>query len=254
MVDLALNNPLTRQDLLRARLQAGDPLIAVDLAREFGLSLDTIRRDLLALEELGILQRVRGGAVPVRSHSTTYKERREEPQTDCDALVKAAVPLIKEGMTIMVDGGTTLTHLARHIAPLRNLLVVTPSPTVAAIMLEKDIATYLIGGQISPWGGVATGAEAEGAIRNLAADLAFVGICGLDVDFGLSADDASEAGVMRAMASSASRTILILAHSKLGQRARHRVLPIDQLGTIITDASCDSMQPFLSAGAEIIHV
>ncbi|WP_319533117.1 DeoR/GlpR family DNA-binding transcription regulator [uncultured Cohaesibacter sp.] len=254
MVDLALNNPLTRQDLLRQRLEAGEPLIAVDLASEFDISLDTIRRDLMVLEEEGLLQRVRGGAVPIRRPSSTYKERRITPETECDALVRAALPLIREGMTIMIDGGTTLTHLARLMSPLRDLLVITPSPSVASIMLEKDITTYLVGGQVSPWGGIAVGAEAEGAIRNMAADLAFAGVCGLDAEFGLSGDHASEVGVMRAMAAAARRTVVIAAQSKLGQRARHRVLPVEDLSMIVTDADPNTMQPFRAAGVEITHV
>ena len=79
MTDLALNNPVVRQNLLRQRLEAGDPLIAAELAKEFDISLDTIRRDLLVLESEGLVQRVRGGAVPVRADSSTYSQRRQAP-------------------------------------------------------------------------------------------------------------------------------------------------------------------------------
>ena len=258
MTDLMLNNPLVRQELLRQRLESGGPLIAADLAQEFNISLDTIRRDLLALEGEGCLQRVRGGAVPVKAPvkkpETTYRQRRSRPTTDCSRIVPATLPLIREGMTIMLDGGTTVAHLADLLPPLSGLLVVTPSPVVAALMLDKDIETHLIGGPVSPWGGVAVGSDAEKALANCAADLAFVGICALDETFGLSSHHADEAGIMRTMDRVSSRTVLMLSRDKVGQRARHHVLAPDQTTTIVTDADPAAMQPFVDAGAEIIHV
>ncbi|PLW77778.1 DeoR/GlpR family DNA-binding transcription regulator [Cohaesibacter celericrescens] len=254
MKELALNNPLVRQDLLSQRLQEGKQLIASDLAREFDISLDTIRRDLLALEDQGLVQRVRGGAVAVRKPAATFTERLSEPPNDCSKIVPAAIPLIKEGMTIILDGGTTLAHLAELLPALPNLLVITPSPVIASILLQKNIATHLIGGRISPWGGVAVGGDAVHALGKLAADLAFIGICGLHAQFGLASDYADEADLMRAMATSADDTVLVCSKEKIGQRARHQVLSPEQLSIIITDADVATMQPFKEAGAEILHV
>ena len=254
MSELTLNNPIVRQELLKQRLDGGGQLIATELAEEFDISLDTIRRDLLALEEQGLAQRVRGGAVPVRKPETTYTQRRSQPTTDCSKVVPAAIPLVKPGMTIMLDGGTTLTHFAEILPALPDLFVITPSPVIATITLGKSIETHLIGGRISPWGAVAVGSEAEKAIATMSADLAFVGICALDEDFGLSCQHSDEAGVMRAMARAARDTVLILSKDKVGHTARHRVLPPNALSFIITDADASMMQPFAEAGAEILHV
>ena len=254
MPDFALNNPDVRQTTLRERLEAGTQLIAAELAEEFDISLDTIRRDLLALEETGVAQRVRGGAVPVRAPTKTYLERRRRPTTDCSRIVPAALPLIKEGMTIILDGGTTLTHLAERIEPLPDLLVITSSPAIAVILMEKSIATHLIGGRLSPWGGVAVGRQAEDALGKLSADLAFVGICALEAEFGLSADKADEASAMQAMARAAQSLVLVCARDKVGRRARHHVLAVDQNAIIVTDADSQIMKPFEDSGAEIIHV
>nr|WP_319515291.1 DeoR/GlpR family DNA-binding transcription regulator [uncultured Cohaesibacter sp.] len=253
MTDLTLNNPSVRQTLLRSRLESGEQLVAGDLANEFGISLDTIRRDLLALENGGLAQRVRGGAIPVRAAAKPYAERRSKAKANHDVLAKATLPLIKKDMTIILGGGTTLVRLAAHLEPLDNLFVITPAPAIASITLDKSIQTYLIGGQLSPWGACAVGCEAEAALGNLAADLAFPGICGLDQDFGLSMDYTEEAGMTRAMIKSANETILVCARQKVGQRARHRILPVEDITTIVTDADVPTMQPFRDAGAEIIH-
>ena len=254
MSELPLNNPLVRQDLLRRRLQEGTQLVAADLAVEFGISLDTIRRDLLVLAEEGCAQRVRGGAVPATKPLQPLRQRRQSPDRDVSALVDAALPHIKPGMSLILDGGTTLAKLAERIDPLPGLLVITPSPILATILLDKDIPTYLLGGRISQWGGVAVGREAEHALADMAVDLAFLGVCGLDEAFGLSADDCDEAALKLAMARSARRTALICRKDKLGHKGRHRVLDPDQLSLIITDADAASMQPFRETGAEIIHV
>ncbi len=253
MTDLTLNNPSVRQTLLRSRLESGEQLVAVDLANEFGISLDTIRRDLLALEDGGLARRVRGGAIPVRSAATPYTERRAEPAANHDTLAKATLPLIKSGMTIILGGGTTLVRLAAYLEPLDDLFVITPAPAIASITLEKSIQTYLVGGRLSPWGACAVGCEAEAALGNLAADLAFPGICGLDQAFGFSMDYTDEAGMTRAMIKAANEVILVCAKEKVGQRARHRILPVKDITTIVTDADAPTMQPFGDAGAEIIH-
>ncbi|WP_316858448.1 DeoR/GlpR family DNA-binding transcription regulator [uncultured Cohaesibacter sp.] len=254
MADLALNNPLVRQEILQQRLESGDQLVATDLAQEFDISLDTIRRDLLSLENQGLVRRVRGGAVPVRQVAVHFAEKRRKPALDCTAMVDAAIGRVEEGMTIIINGGTTLTYLAERLPPLADLFVITPSPAVAVALLEKQIATHLVGGRISPWGGFSVGSEAERSIRNFAADLAFPSICGLHPDFGLSLDDGDEAGVIRATLEAASVSVLIAAESKIGQRARHRVLLPDDITTIITDADEAAMRPFGTGGAEIIHV
>ena len=120
MPDLTLNNPLVRQDLLKTRLKSGEQLVAMDLANEFGISLDTIRRDLLALEDRGLVQRVRGGAIPVRSHSSRFTERQVGRRGDYSSIVRAALPLIKQGMTIILGWRHDLDAFGRFAGTARQ--------------------------------------------------------------------------------------------------------------------------------------
>lgn len=252
--DLELNNPLTRQTILEDRLSGKTPLVAIDLAEEFGVSLDTIRRDLLALEDRGLVRRVRGGAMPVRQPAAPFSLRVNHPSTDCREIVPACLPMIEKGMTIVMDGGTTLTYLAEILPVDRDLFVITPSPVIAERLLKKAIPTHLIGGRVCPLGGIAVGRQAEEALEDLTADLCFMGICGLDAEFGLSSDDSDEASLRRVMTQISNRTILPCAKDKIGTRARYRVLAPDQLDIIITDSDASMTAPFKAAGAEIIHV
>lgn len=254
MGEPALNNPDTRQAILRSRLSRGAPLIAVALAKEFGVSTDTIRRDLLALEGGGEVRRVRGGAVPVAAPMAPLHRRRPTAAPLPDGLVKRARDQIRDGMVVLLDGGRTVLALAQDLPCLRHCLIVTPAPAAALASLSRGLETLLIGGYLSASGGIAVGADAERAIGDVAADLCLLGACGIDPDFGLSADDHAERGIKRRMAASSHRTIVLTTQDKLGRRARHRVLPCADIDQLITDAPAALTTRFAAAGVEVENV
>lgn len=254
MPEVELNNPFVRRNLLADRLNQGTTLVASRLAEEFGVSLDTIRRDLLSLEEQGIACRVRGGAMPVRPLPAPLVQRiATERNPALELMAHAALGLIKDGMSIIFDGGASVQKIAELLPPMPQSLVITPSPVVAQTTLSKAISTFLIGGRLSAFGGVAVGREAEDQLANRAADIAFVGVCGLDLDFGLSADDDEEASLKRAMIKASSRTCLVAAEVKLDIRARHKVVDCSQIDVIISDADNARIRGFREEGIDIIH-
>lgn len=254
MIQTELNNPDTRQDLLRARLSRGDALVAAALSREFDVSIDTIRRDLLALEEAGAVRRVRGGAVPVSAPVRPFHERLPNADTVPTGLVHAAVSQIRTGMVAMLDGGATVLAVAQAMPANIDCLIVTPSPAIALAALGKGIRTQLIGGMLSASGGIAVGADAERAIADVAADLCMLGACGIDARFGLSADNYEERGIKRAMALASNRCVIVATEDKLGRKARHRVLRCNEVDQVITDASPLAVEAFSNSGIELTHV
>lgn len=249
-MDAPLSTPDTRQDILRRRLAAGQMLAAAALADEFGVSSDTIRRDLVALEAAGVARRTRGGVLPVLQPAAPMGERRS---TVAPALVAAAARLIEDGMAIAIDGGTTMLALARALPAAPRTLVVTPSPAIALICIEKGISAHLIGGRLSRAGGVAVGADAERAVASTAVDLCFLGVCGLDAAFGLGADDPDEASLKRSMAGAAGRTVAVAGAEKIGRRARHRALAAEALDLLFTDASGEGIEALTAAGVVVRH-
>jgi DeoR/GlpR family transcriptional regulator of sugar metabolism len=249
-MSMALSTPDTRQDVLRRRLMAGQTLAAADLAAEFGVSGDTIRRDLLALEAAGVARRTRGGVMPVMPPVVPMAVR---AATTPPGLVVAAARLVLDGMAVAIDGGTTMLALAQAMVSGPRLLVVTPSPAVALCCLDKGIATQLVGGRLSAAGGIAVGAAAERAIAATAVDLCFLGVCGLDAAFGLSADDPDEAGVKAAMAAVAARTVAVAGADKIGRRARHRAIATEALDSLFTDAPAAATDAIAAAGVRVHH-
>ncbi len=238
------DSPELRQARLADRLSAGAALAALRLAEEFGVSVDTIRRDLAALERAGLARRIRGGAVPA-SPAPPLRER------SCDlpdALLDRAACALSEARTLLLDGGTSVAALAHRLEPGRDRLVITPSPEVAAIVHGRGIATVTIGGPVSLRGGIATGSEAEAALDAHHADVALLGACGLDAGFGLSSDEHCESRMKRAMSRAATRTAILAGAGKLGLRARHRTLPPREIDLLLTDADRQATRAFADLG------
>lgn len=251
MIDL--NNPDVRQDMLLRRLGAGEDLVAAHLAHEFSISLDTARRDLIALEKRGAARRVRGGAVPVSKPAAALRERHGTTSPVSETMIEQALAAIGSAPTLILDGGTTVQALARALPALPDRVVITPSPFIACTLYEHGIATILLPGRISEQGGIATGADATSMLAQSAADIAVLGACGLDPEFGLSSDDLLESAVKRAMALAAGRVIVMTGAEKLGRRARHKTLDISEIDTVITEAPVAATHQFVEAGLEVRH-
>ncbi|SDW42923.1 DeoR C terminal sensor domain-containing protein [Roseicitreum antarcticum] len=147
-----------------------------------------------------------------------------------------------------------MNAVASRLSPEFSGLIVTPAPSVALAALARGAHVHLIGGSLCPEGAMATGGDAERFIGTIAADLCLLGACGLWPDFGLSAEDAGEAGVKRAMAHASARAVVVASAAKLMRRGRHLVLDLDEIDGIVTDASSAQMAPFLEAEIEVIHV
>lgn len=249
-----LNNPDTRREALLERLAQSGQLVAAELVDTLGVSGDTIRRDLLALENAGLLRRVRGGALPLTRVLQPFHERNREVSEATQALATRAVRLIENRSALLIDGGTTAVAVARQLSASQELTIITPSPAVAVAALGKAREVIVIGGRLSEAGGMATGARAEREIELCAVDLAIIGACSVSAEQGLGADDHEEAGVKRAMIQAAQRAMVIASADKFGQRSRYRVVPLAELDVLVTDAGAERLDGFTLDSLELVHV
>ncbi len=246
-------SPELRQDALRSRLERGSALSLASAAREFGVSTDSIRRDLKALEEQGVARCIRGGALPVTRPVRPALERMATTDVLAERLAAAALSLLEDGMVIALDGGSTVLALAQRLPALPNGLVVTPAPAVALATLAAGIPTQLVGGRLSAAGAITVGSDTVAGLSGIAVDVAFLGVCGLETGFGLSAADSDECHTKRAMIAASHRNVALAGAEKLGRRARHRVVTCDALDMLITDAEADATAPLASTGLEIVN-
>lgn len=251
---LSLNNPDTREAVLLERLSSDGNLIASTLADDLDISVHTIRRDLISLEQKGLVRRVRGGAVPITKRGPDYLVRAKEDRDALAPIAARAAALIPLDGTVYFDGGTTMDMVAKALPEAFDGLIVTPAPSVALIAMGHGAKVRLIGGTLCSAGAIATGADAERIIQFIAADICLLGACGLWSDFGLSAEEEAEAGVKRAMALAAAKVIVVTSDEKFHRKGHHRVLATDEIDAIVTDAPDALTMPFTEAEVEIIHV
>ncbi|MGJ8528434.1 DeoR/GlpR family DNA-binding transcription regulator [Maritalea sp.] len=249
-----LNNPDTRQSILAERAKNGGQLVALDLAQEFDISLDTIRRDILALEDAGLVRRVRGGAVPIAKPVAPLRARSVHKNPGITPIVRQALFHIEDGMAVVLDGGTTVLALAQLMGEKPNCLIVTPAPLVADATSALGLETMLVGGKVSPYGGISVGAMAEDTLGNIAADMCFLGACALHPKFGLSSDQFEESSLKTAMANAANRTIVLTTKEKLDTRSRHKTLATTDIDLLITDTEQGRASDFAKAGVVVEYV
>jgi len=249
-----LNNPDTRQAVLAGRAKNGAQLVAHELAVEFDISLDTIRRDILALEQTGLIRRVRGGAVPIAKPMAPLSARSVHKNLNVLPIAQRALTHIDDGMAVVLDGGTTVLALAELLGDKPNCLVITPAPLVANATSSLGLETILIGGKISPYGGISVGAQAEATIADIAADICFLGACALHSTFGLSSDQLEESSLKQSMANAVNKCTVLTTCEKLDKRSRHKTLATDQINLLITDAEKGSAKEFTKSGVEVEYV
>ena len=221
------------------------------LARDFGVTTETIRRDLDALEEAGRLRRVHGGAVPAEQSTlaeASLEERLGRNAAEKDAIARAALGLIPPTFrgSVLLDSGSTTGRLAELLEhwtpdlPGTTLDVSTNSVPLAARLhgsANPHLQLRSLGGAVRGITGAAVGPTTIAQLSDIRPDLAFVGANGVSADFGLSTPDETEAAAKAAMVHAARRVVVLADSSKLDAESLVRFACLDEIDTLITDAA-----------------
>jgi len=245
-----------RKQLILDTLKRDGQVIAKAMSQQFGLSEDTIRRDLRELAEQGLLQRVHGGALPA-SPSVVDLAGRKLLATDAKtAIAKAAATLIQPKQIIILDGGTTTQELVKQLPPDFELTVVTHSPTIAVALIDhRNIDVIMLGGKLFKHSMVNVGAAAMEAISHIRADIYFMGVTGIHAELGLSTGDLEEAHIKRALCAAAAETIVMASADKINAASRYIIGPTSDVSTLVTEASVDKsiLKSFESLGVSVVN-
>jgi DeoR/GlpR family transcriptional regulator of sugar metabolism len=222
-----------RQEILRA-VRSGAMHVA-DLARHFGVSEMTVRRDLHALAREGRLERVRGGAVSAASEPP-FAEIAVERFEAKDRIGAAAAAMVQDGQTVMIDIGTTTLQAARRLRG-RTITVVTTSLAVyEELVLDPDIELILPGGLVRRNYRSLVGVLAESSLRQLKADVLLLGTSAVDEQLGVWDSTMVEVPIKRAMIDAAECVALLADHEKFSMAGLVRVCDADAIDLLITDA------------------
>ena len=207
-----------------------------ELAESFGVSEMTVRRDLRELARDGKLERVRGGAVNA-GREPPFEQTVVERFAAKDRIGAAAAALVRDGETVMIDIGTTTLQAAHHLHG-RSLTVVTTSLAVYEELLpDHGIELLLPGGIVRRNYRSLVGVLAEDSLRQLRADVLFLGTSALDERLAVWDTTIVEVPIKRAMIEAADRVVLLADAAKFAMRGDVRVCEAGAIDHIVTDGS-----------------
>jgi DeoR/GlpR family transcriptional regulator of sugar metabolism len=230
--------PTQRRQAILAQVREQAAVSAEDLSRQFGVSVETIRRDLRWLGERGLLERVYGGATrPAGRSSEGSFATRSIRNVNCKLAIAAlAASLVEPEETVIIDVGTTALAVARALpGSFRGRVLTNSVPVAMELSARCDVELLLCGGQVRAGDGACAGAHAEAFFAEFYADRAFLGSGGVHPSAGLTDYYPAEVVVRRTIIDHTAMTYVLADSSKLGEIAVHRVCALDRLTAVVTD-------------------
>jgi DeoR family transcriptional regulator, fructose operon transcriptional repressor len=254
--------PAGRKAQLAAHVADTGQVTVAELAERFGVSIDTVRRDLDQLAADGILVRTYGGAV---SLSTVFRADRAVDQRlavqeqEKEKIAALAAALVQDGSTIMINGGTTTLAVARNLGQHRDLTVATNNLLVPGALPPTAIRDiYVFGGAVraltlATIGPVSFRAN-TGAELDISCDLALIGVGAVAPDAGYTTSNLAEAAMMQEMISRAARVAILADSSKFGRRLFAQVSELGAADYLITDTAPppDLQDALKASGVELL--
>jgi len=234
--------PVERKSIILGRLRAEGKVLVAPLSTEFGVTEETIRRDLEKLEREGYALRGYGGAVYSEESRSDppYCERKQTNVAGKERIAALAAALVEDGNILMLDESTTAGFVARALTGKRELTVITNSIELVADLRDmSDWNILCTGGHLKHSVLALTGHQAESFIRDYHVDKAIISCTALDMESGYTDAIEDNALIKRAMMASANQTILVCDSHKFGNRAFTRIGPLDKLSALVTDAEPD---------------
>ena len=251
-------NEERRRSILEILSRDGRVLVT-ELAKQFRTSQITIRKDLEVLDTQGAIQRTHGGALPVQVGALldpTLREKEKLHRAEKIRIAAAAAKLVKEGESVLLDSGTTTTAIARALKDSSKLTVITNATNIAAELAGTEVDVILTGGTLRKNSFSLVGPLAEQTLRQLSADILFLGVDGFDTKAGLFTPNLLEAQVNRIMVEIASQTVAVCDSSKFGRRSLCNIAPPSAVNQVITDKNISKhdLHALREAGIEVTLV
>ncbi|QSB05654.1 DeoR/GlpR family DNA-binding transcription regulator [Natronoglycomyces albus] len=238
-----------------------------DAAKRLEVSQATIRRDFDQLSQQQMITRTRGGAVAGGiSYDLPLRYKTAKNVEEKHRIGQAAAGLVGPGMVISLNGGTTITEVARALATRTDLVAAPGSTGLTVVTNALNIANELIvrphlkvvvvGGVVRPQSYELIGPLAAPILREITLDIAFLGVDAVDVKLGATSHHEGEAAINALMAARARKIVVIADGSKIGGHAFARICSADRIHTLVTDytAPRDHLREFEAVGIRVIQV
>lgn len=232
------NTNQRRASILQIMTDDGTVLVT-DLVAQFGVSAVTIRNDLGALEDQGLVVRNHGGArlarTPPAEQSIQQKDELNYAQKE--RIGALAATLVRPGENVIIDSGSTTISLARHLREAQDVTVLTNGLNIAwELAPVPGVDLVMTGGLLRKQALSFQGTQAEATLQAYSFDKLFLGVDGFDLQFGLTTHHEAEASLNQKMVERAKKIIVLTDASKFGRVSLHRIVQLDRVHTVITDA------------------
>ena len=229
---------MKRHQLILEKLAQDKYLEVSDLCDLLNVSAVTIRKDLRFLEDKGLLFRTHGGASldnPYINEKAVFEKEKISVE-EKNGIAQKAVEMIVENDSILIASGTTVQAFAKHIKPKHKLRVITSSLHVVLQLIPYDSIEILqLGGYIRHSSASVIGSYASHVLDNVSCSKLFLGVDGIDPDYGISTSSLDEAELNKQMIRASQKVVVLADSSKFGKKSFAKICPLDQVDEIITD-------------------
>lgn len=241
-----INDKKMRHLKILHQLSSDNRVYVKQLSEKFGVTMETVRRDLLELEKDGSLKRIHGGAVKVSydkkepPHNLRFKIKKEEKE----AIAKKSASLIKNGDYIFIDVGTTCSFIVKNLENCRDLTIVTNNLDALNFLVDMrknskiDAELIFLGGQINSFQMSTFGSIAQNQLEEFYFDIAFLGVGGITIDFGLSGYEINECLLTRKVMEKSRSNVVLCDSTKVGVNNYVKISNLEKIDTVVSDIPC----------------
>ncbi|MCC7517625.1 MAG: DeoR/GlpR transcriptional regulator [Verrucomicrobiae bacterium] len=244
-----------RQQRIEEHLQKVEFASLDELAELVDVSVSTIRRDLDALEQTGSVRRTHGGArlAAPRSEEWVFSARDTHQVEEKEAIGAAAAGLIAPGQTVILDAGTTVYHIAKHLTDKKPQIITNSLPVANLLAGENAVEVVVTGGVVYHRLGVLMGPPAVEAFAKIHADVAVMSSSGITLE-GVTNSHGLLIEIQREMLRAAQKVLLCMDHTKLGRKSMSPLCGLDEIDVLVTDsrAPAEIVEAFRARGLDVL--
>jgi DeoR/GlpR family transcriptional regulator of sugar metabolism len=244
-----------RQAYILHQVNLHNKVLSADLSHHINVSDDTIRRDLQELAIAGKLIKVHGGALSPSFHDGIHTSKEVYSYTQKKIIAQKAASLVKDGMFVLTGGGTTIIELARALPnSLRATFISGSIPAIYEYMNHPNIDVIVIGDKISKNSKITVGLDAVSRIRQIKADICFMGVNALSLENGVSDNDWDVVQIKKAMVESSQKVVCLTIAEKLNSQQPLQVCESSKIDTLITELLPDDrlLDRYKEAGIKVL--
>lgn len=244
-----------RQAYILHQVNLHNKVLSSSLSSDINVSEDTIRRDLQELAEEGKIIKVHGGALSHSFSQVHFPSNGVYSQNQKKKIAQKAISLINNGMFVLTSGGTTILEMARTLPPQLKATFISGSiPAILEYMHHPNIDVILVGDRISKNSKITVGTEAIAKIRQMRADICFLGTNAIDLQHGITDNDWEVVQLKKAMIESSQKIVCLAIAEKVNTFQPIQIASLEKIDILITELPPDDpiLKPYIDAGIQVL--